>query len=153
MFKIVCDQAKNVKAAFSNVLEAESSEEILYKLIERQNKMDLKAERDKLLKEKAMIESATEVIRINEEILEFNKSSSQVNNDLLTKGKTRAEILANFDEDLANDNTDEITMSDYDETENDNTAIDEDEDMELNDSLNSSTCSNSDEKSNQKTFT
>lgn len=153
MFKIVCDQAKNVKAAFSNVLEAETSEEILYKLIERQNKMDLKAERDKLLKEKAMIESATEVIRINEEILEFNKSSSQVNNDLLTKGKTRAEILANFDEDLANDNTDEITMSDYDETENDNTAIDEDEDMELNDSLNSSTCSNSDEKSNQKTFT
>ncbi len=38
--------------------------------------------------------------------------------DLLTKGKTRAEILVNFDEDLADDNTDEITMSDYQKTMN-----------------------------------
>jgi hypothetical protein len=144
----VCDQAKNVKAAFSSVVEAESSEEILHKLIERQNKIELKAERDKLFKEKAMKESAAEAIRINEEILEFNKASSQDNHDLFSKGKTRAEILANFDEDLADDNTDEITMSDYEETENDETAIDEDEDIELNESLNSSTCSNSNETSN-----
>ena len=41
MFKIVCDQAKNVKAAFANVAEAESSEEVIHKLLVRQNKLDL----------------------------------------------------------------------------------------------------------------
>jgi hypothetical protein len=104
----VCDQAKNVKAAFANVAEAESSEEVIYKLLVRQNKLDLKAARDKFLKEKAMIIEVAEVIRLYKEIEEFNKSNSQLNDEPMAKGKTRAELLANFDDDLANDNTDDL---------------------------------------------
>jgi hypothetical protein len=64
----VCDQAKNVKAAFANVAEAESSEEVVNKLLVRQNKLDLKAARDKLLKEKAMLIEDSDVILLNKEI-------------------------------------------------------------------------------------
>jgi activator of HSP90 ATPase len=141
----VCDQAKNVKAAFANVAEAESSEEVIYKLLVRQNKLDLKAARDKLLKEKAMIIEVAEVIRLNKEIEEFNKSNSQLNDEPMVKGKTRAELLANFDDDLANDNTDDITLTDSDENLNEDTMNDEDEEIESpNDSLNSSSNSDSD---------
>jgi len=151
VFKIVCDQAKNVKAAFANVAEAESSEEIIHKLLVRQNKLDLKAARDKLLKEKAMIIEVAEVIRLNKEIEEFNKSNSQLNDEPMAKGKTRAELLANFDDDLANDNTDDITLTDSDENLNEDTMNDEDEEIESpNDSLNTS--SNSDSDMNPSSF-
>ena len=147
----MCDQAKNVKAAFANVAEAESSEEIIHKLLVRQNKLDLKAARDKLLKEKAMIIEVAEVIRLNKEIEEFNKSNSQLNDEPMAKGKTRAELLANFDDDLANDNTDDITLTDSDENLNEDTMNDEDEEIESpNDSLNTS--SNSDSDMNPSSF-
>ena len=145
MFKIVCDQAKNVKAAFANVAEAESSEEVVNKLLVRQNKLDLKAARDKLLKEKAVRIEVAEVIRLNKEIEEFNNSNPQLNDEPMTKGKTRAELLANFDDDLANDNTDDISLTDSDENLNEDTLNDEDEEIESpNDSLNTSSISDSD---------
>jgi len=141
----VCDQAKNVKAAFANVAEAESSEEVVNKLLVRQNKLDLKAERDKLLKEKAVRIEVAEVIRLNKEIMEFNNSNPQLNDEPMTKGKTRAELLANFDDDLANDNTDDISLTDSDENLNEDTLNDEDEEIESpNDSLNTSSISDSD---------
>ena len=141
----MCDQAKNVKAAFANVAEAESSEEVIHKLLVRQNKLDLKAARDKLLKEKAMVIEVAEVIRLNTEIEEFNKSNSQLNDEPMAKGKTRAELLANFDDELANDNTDDITLTDSDENLNEDTMNDEDEEIESpNDSLNTSSNSDSD---------
>ena len=114
----MCDQAKNVKAAFANVAEAESSEEVVNKLLVRQNKLDLKAARDKLLKEKAVRIEVAEVIRLNKEIEEFNNSNPQLNDEPMKKGKTRAELLANFDDDLANDNTDYISLTDSDENLN-----------------------------------
>ena len=141
----MCDQAKNVKAAFANVAEAESSEEVVNKLLVRQNKLDLKAARDKLLKEKAVRIEVAEVIRLNKEIEEFNNSNPQLNDEPMTKGKTRAELLANFDDDLANDNTDDISLTDSDENLNEDTLNDEDEEIESpNDSLNTSSISDSD---------
>ena len=63
----------------------------------------------------------------------------------MAKGKTRAELLANFDDDLANDNTDDITLTDSDENLNEDTMNDEDEEIESpNDSLNTSSNSDSD---------
>ena len=63
----------------------------------------------------------------------------------MTKGKTRAELLANFDDDLANDNTDDISLTDSDENLNEYTLNDEDEEIESpNDSLNTSSISDSD---------
>jgi hypothetical protein len=63
----------------------------------------------------------------------------------MTKGKARAELLANFDDDLANDNTDDISLTDSDENLNEDTLNDEDEEIESpNDSLNTSSISDSD---------
>ena len=128
----MADQAKNVKSAFGEVIEAESSEEVLHRLLERQNKLDLKEAREKLLKERAMAQQVKDVTKMNKEIDDFNNIS--MDNGTFAKAKTRLEVLAAFDEDLDNDNTDELSMSDDDETNN--TYLDQDDQIEETDDLN-----------------
>ena len=122
VFKIVADQAKNVKKAFENTLEADDIVKITENLIRHQRKKDYLAQKENSIKE-ILIEKQTLLKHeLENEINEMNKISNCRNDD--NRKRKREDVINEIIEFDDDEFTDELSGSDnelfYEEVDEDN---------------------------------
>ena len=118
VFKIVADQAANVKKAFSETTEAIDIITIASDLVKRQKKLDLIQKKE----EKARLEQDIHQKDLEKSIEEMNQCVSPSKS---SKKRTAAEILEDYQDELEEETEDLLDLSNLlDQTQDD---VDEDE--------------------------
>lgn len=128
VFKIVADQAANVKKAFVDTEEAEDPVIIAATLVQRQKKLDLLKEKEAIEKEK---EAQNRAI-LEKEIEEMNTNGVVLDNNKNSRKRTAEELLADYDEELEDTEELDESLIDIDDTILD--ADEEEEDESFDDS-------------------
>ncbi len=105
VFKIVSDQARNVKKAFSKTFECVDIVQITQELLNRQRKVDLIARRKEAKKNKELISEEVAVSELTNEIAESNTVYPSI---IRRRSLKREDVLIELEDDECSD---EITTT------------------------------------------